>query len=78
MNDLKEAVERALAGQWAEAHQIVQKDEQGEVACWIHAVLHRQEGDLRNAGGWYSRAGKEMPGVPLQEEWDQVTKALLM
>jgi len=77
MNDLKEAVERALAGQWAEAHQIVQKDEQGEVACWIHAVLHRQEGDLANARYWYARCGRKLrKSVSPENELREIRSAL--
>ena len=64
-------------GDWDRAHKVVQGHEDNADCNWVHAHLHRQEGDLRNAGGWYGRAGKEMPGVPLQEEWEQVTKALL-
>jgi hypothetical protein len=77
MIDLKEAVERALAGRWAEAHQIVQEDEQGEVACWIHAVLHRQEGDLANARYWYARCGRQLrKGVSPENELREIRSAL--
>jgi hypothetical protein len=48
-------------GGWDTAHQIVQNmdDERAE---WIHALLHRQEGDLGNAKYWYSRCGRPYPG----------------
>ena len=66
-----------LKDDWGQAHKCVQGHE-GQPDCdWVHAHLHRQEGDLRNAGGWYSRAGKTMPASPLQEEWDQLTTELL-
>jgi hypothetical protein len=43
----------------------------------VHAHLHRQEGDLSNAGGWYRRAGKTMPDVSLDEEWRAIASAML-
>jgi hypothetical protein len=57
-------------GNWDQAHKVVQDHEDNADCNWVHAHLHRQEGDLRNAGGWYSRAGKEMHAGSLQEEWD--------
>jgi len=56
-------------GDWDRAHKVVQGHEDQDDCNWVHAHLHRQEGDLRNAGGWYRRAGKPMPEGPLQEEW---------
>jgi|SRR6478735_12764682 hypothetical protein len=58
-------------GNWAEAHKVCQGHEDKDDVNLVHAHLHRQEGDLRNASGWYSRAGKPMPDgtVPLEEEW---------
>ncbi|NQU38361.1 MAG: hypothetical protein HQ523_00235 [Lentisphaerae bacterium] len=51
------AIELADAGQWDDAHRIVQA--LGDTtASWIHANLHREEGDLGNADYWYQRAGK--------------------
>ena len=57
---LANAVVHALAGKWKEAHDIVQQDERDELSCWIHAVLHRQEGDLSNAQYWYARCGRRL------------------
>ena len=57
-NDLTRAVEAALAGRWDEAHSIVQQDDADPMACWIHAVLHKIEGDLGNARYWYHRADR--------------------
>jgi TPR repeat protein len=54
-DDLRRAVELALAGDWDAAHQLVQQYEDG-TAAWIHAVLHKIEGDLSNARYWYRRA----------------------
>ena len=59
MNDaLLKAVEAALAGRWDEAHRIVQRHEGDAAADWIHAVLHKIEGDLDNSRYWYRRAGR--------------------
>ena len=55
--DLLKAVELALAGEWDAAHQLVQQYEDG-TATWIHAVLHKMEGDLGNARYWYRRANR--------------------
>ena len=57
---LAEAVSHALCGRWRDAHDIVQQYEQDETACWIHAVLHRQEGDLPNAQYWYARCERRL------------------
>jgi len=52
---LLEAVRRAREGDWHGAHEIVQRHEGDARADWIHAVLHRIEGDLGNAEYWYRR-----------------------
>ena len=57
-NDLLRAVDLALAGEWNGAHAIVQQDETGPAACWIHAVLHKIEGDEDNSRYWYRRSGR--------------------
>ena len=64
-------------GDWSRAHDIVQ-DEEGRDAAWVHAYLHRKEGDLANAGYWYRRAGKPVCKTPLEEEWESVVAALLL
>ena len=56
-HELLRAVELALAGDWNAAHQIVQQYEDG-TAAWIHAVLHKIEGDAGNARYWYRRADR--------------------
>jgi hypothetical protein len=48
-----------------------------EKAAWIHAYLHRKEGDEGNAGYWYRRAGKKMPDYSLENEWEEIVKAVL-
>jgi hypothetical protein len=66
-----------LRGDWARAHECVQQQE-GEPDCdWVHAHLHRQEGDMRNASGWYQRAGRPVPSVPLQVEWSVLATEML-
>lgn len=57
-NDLLQAVEFALAGKWDAAHGIVQQYDGDATAEWIHAVIHKIEGDLGNARYWYRHAGK--------------------
>jgi hypothetical protein len=56
-DELLRAVELALAGDWNTAHQIVQQYEDG-TAAWIHAVLHKIEGDPGNSRYWYRRANR--------------------
>ena len=51
--DLIRAVDLALAGDWNAAHEIVQQDEADPTSCWVHAVLHKIEGDAGNARYWY-------------------------
>ncbi len=48
------AIQLALAGEWDQAHNIVQ-DFDDPIACWIHAVLHKIEGDAWNSRYWYRR-----------------------
>jgi hypothetical protein len=66
-------------GDWDGAHQAVQRNEGNRDCAWVHAYLHRKEGDLGNAGYWYSRAGRSMPanGITLETEWEQIARALL-
>ncbi len=63
-------------GDWHLAHQCAQKQSDADSA-WAHAYLHRVEGDLRNASGWYRRAGRPAPTAPLKEEWEMIARALL-
>jgi hypothetical protein len=62
-DDTLKAIELALAGHWDAAHELVQKHEEDAMASWVHAVLHKIEGDLGNSGYWYRRAGR-LPHVP--------------
>ena len=56
--NLLRAVDLAVAGQWNAANEIVQPYETDPTAAWIHAVLHKIEGDQDNSQYWYRRAGK--------------------
>ncbi len=64
-------------GNWDRAHDVCQqaKSRDGD---WVHAYLHRKEGDLGNAGYWYARAGRPMPqeDVALEAEWAELVRAL--
>jgi hypothetical protein len=65
-------------GDWDQAHTCAQED--GGMDCaWVHAHLHRKEGDLANAGYWYARAGRPKPNADLSlpDEWAAITRALL-
>ena len=63
-------------GDWNKAHEIVQ-DEETENGSWIHAYLHRKEGDIWNADYWYQRAGKKRPSGSIEEEWRDITLTFL-
>lgn len=58
---------------WHEAHDIAQ-DLPDPNGAWLHAYLHRVEGDLGNAGYWYHRANQPMPSVSLADEWTQLAQ----
>jgi hypothetical protein len=63
-------------GDWHQGHKCAQQ--QGDAdGAWVHAHLHRVEGDLRNAAGWYGRAGKPVSAASLPEEWETIARALL-
>ena len=66
----------AAKGNWDQAHGIAQ-DEAGADGAWVHAYLHRVEGDLGNAGYWYRQAGKPIATDALETEWERMVLALL-
>jgi hypothetical protein len=76
MSDNLLAMWHDAKGDWDKAHSIAQSTG-GQDGDWIHAYLHRKEGDLGNASYWYSRAGKQKPQMSLQEEWDHISGYLL-
>ena len=63
-------------GNWDRAHSEVQSDN-GSEAAWVHALLHREEGDLGNAGYWYRRANRDVFDGSLEAEWETIVKTLL-
>ena len=65
-------------GDWARAHACAQADE-GAAGSWVHAYLHRREGDTANARYWYARAGQPPPpaNVTLDAEREAIARALL-
>jgi hypothetical protein len=74
---------RALAGlwwvakdDWDKAHRVVMNEADKECA-WVHAYLHRLEGDLDNAGYWYKQAGKPVASGSLPAEWEAIARSLV-
>ena len=63
-------------GDWAQAHELAQQDE-GPEGSWVHAYLHRKEGDQGNATYWYGRAGQPVSRQPLEAEWLNIVSDLL-
>ena len=63
-------------GDWNKAHEIIQNIDD-DTAAWIHAYLHRKEGDIGNADYWYRRAHKNRPTHSLVDEWENIVKKLL-
>ncbi len=63
-------------GDWERAHECAQ-EEASRNGAWVHAYLHRKEGDDGNAGYWYARAGRKFPEMDLDAEWAQIARELL-
>ena len=63
-------------GDWDAAHRVAQ-DVADETGAWVHAYLHRKEGDLSNAAYWYRRAKKPIESGSLADEWTAIAEALL-
>jgi hypothetical protein len=61
---------------WKQAHESAQQDE-SPAGAWVHAYLHRKEGDSSNAAYWYRRAAKPPCQIPLEQEWLQIAEFLL-
>lgn len=66
-----------LRGDWDAAHRIAQ-DVVGPDGAWVHAYLHRKEGDAANAAYWYRRAGRPVASASLDDERDAIVRALLL
>jgi hypothetical protein len=78
LNLVAQALWHDARGDWDRAHTCAQDDHSRD-GSWVHAYLHRKEGDVGNAGYWYSRAGREMPArsVTLETEWAELVRALV-
>jgi hypothetical protein len=63
-------------GDWAAAHEAAKGDGTADGA-WVHAYLHRKEGDLGNATYWYRRTGRPVPRSGTEVEWEQIAGKLL-
>jgi len=63
-------------GDWHKAHDLAQEITTKD-GSWVHAYLHRKEGDKFNAQYWYNRASKKMPAYSLEQEWDEIVSELL-
>ena len=62
--------------EWDAAHHAAQSDRSRD-GSWVHAHLHRVEGDLANAGYWYRRADRPASEAGLDAEWEEIAAALL-
>jgi hypothetical protein len=71
-----EALWYAARGDWDTAHERAQAQEDRDGA-WVHAHLHRQEGDLGNAAYWYRQAGRPVADQPVKQEWEALVEAFL-
>jgi len=71
-----EALWYAARGDWDRAHRLAM-DAKGRDAAWVHAYLHRQEGDLDNARYWYRKAHRPEATGTLEKEWAAIVSALL-
>lgn len=72
---LIDAIKKADAGHWDDAHMIVQQIDD-PISNWLHANLHREEGDLDNAKYWYHRAIREYQEISIEEERAQILNLL--
>lgn len=76
ISPLLQALWHDYNGNWEAAHNIAQSKEGTREYDRLHAYLHRKEGDNWNANYWYRRAGESMPGVSLDDEWEQLARQL--
>ncbi len=74
--DLLVALWHEAKGDWDKAHEFAQSVENADGA-WVHAYLHRKEGDSSNASYWYRRANKPFAEISLEQEWEQLVEAFL-
>lgn len=72
---IREAIDLANAGNWNKAHSIAQSMN-NPLACWLHANLHREEGDRGNAQYWYNRASKPFSNESFADERNKILAAI--
>ena len=77
LTDSLKALWWAARGDWDKAHKIVMDDDSAD-AAWVHAYLHRVEGDLPNARYWYGQAKRSAADGALEAEWAAITTDLLV
>ena len=63
-------------GDWEKAHEIAQ-DVGGPDGAWVHAYLHRKQGDVGNAGYWYRQAGRGVATGDSRPEWEEIVREML-
>jgi hypothetical protein len=73
---LLQALWQDANGNWEAAHTLAQ-DVHSKDGAWIHAYLHRKEGDTSNAAYWYRRADRPVCSSSMSEEWEEIASALL-
>jgi hypothetical protein len=76
LHPLLQALLLEANGAWDAAHRIAQGDPTRD-GSWVHAYLHRVEGDLGNSNYWYRSAGRTMPDIPFKEEWETIASELI-
>jgi hypothetical protein len=76
LSKVLQALWHEAKGDWSRAHDILQHEDSANSA-WVHAYLHRVEGDPGNAAYWYRRAGKPVSNASLADEWNELVSALL-
>ena len=76
ISDYLLAMWHALNNNWDDAHKIIQSIND-DIASWIHAYLHRLEGDISNANYWYERAGKNPTNIPLDGEAEKIILSII-
>ena len=64
-------------GDWHQAHAQVDRLTD-QASAWVHAYLHRKEGDIWNADYWYNKAGRTRPGTSLEKEWEALVAQFLI
>jgi hypothetical protein len=65
-------------GDWDRAHELAQEGKDEAAGAWVHAYLHRKEGDFGNARYWYGKASRPpVEDAPLEAEWEEIVRGLL-